>query len=143
MASIEEFFDIANRGAKLVWCMPGKILEVTQLARAKGFEVLTNYSVLPKTRDMGGHCFIVTDEDLMRGIDYRLQETGEKQGTEDEDGIDLLVTCPFSNTRAYQQGLARVGRYNEPCSRYGLKGKPRVDEQQVRQLEAKLSRCKV
>ena len=89
---------------------------------------------------MHGYCLIVTDENLMRGIDYRLKEAAKH---ERDDGIDLLITCSFSNTRAYQQGLARVGRYNEPCSRFALKGVPKVDEAQVLYLEAKLSRSKV
>ena len=88
---------------------------------------------------MRGRCLIVTDEYLMRGIDYRLKEM---QAFDGEDGIDLLVACPFSNERAYQQGLARVGRYNEPCTRYRIKGVPKVDEQSVLELDAKLSRCK-
>ena len=88
---------------------------------------------------MSGRCLIVTDEYLMRGIDYRLKET---QALDGKDGIDLLVACPFSNERAYQQGLARVGRYNEPCTRFILKGVPKVDEQQVRRLEAELARSR-
>ena len=88
---------------------------------------------------MRGRCLVVTEEYLMRGIDYRLKEA---QAFEGKDGIDLLVACHFSNERAYQQGLARVGRYNEPCTRYSIKGEPKIDEGQVRQLDAKLSRCK-
>ena len=66
---------------------------------------------------MDDSCLIVTDEKLMRGVDYRLR----KQGSEPEsDGIDLLICASFSNKRAYIQGLARVGRYNEPCSRFKL-----------------------
>ena len=53
-------------------------------------------------------CFIVTDEKLMRGVDYRLKETGDDSTT---DGIDLLIASSFSNKRNYLQGLARVGRY--------------------------------
>ena len=76
----------------------------------------------------------------MRGVDYRLKET---EMTEEKDGIDLLVAHPFSNTRAYQQGLARVGRYTEPCTRYILKGVEKIDIAKVKLLNAQLSRKKL
>ena len=43
---------------------------------------------------MNGYCIIVTDDELMRGVDYRLKEN---QVLEDDDGIDLLIACPFKN----------------------------------------------
>ena len=36
------------------------------------------------------------------------------------DGIDLLIAKQFRNERALHQGYARVGRYNEPCTRYSI-----------------------
>ena len=108
-------------------------------ATEAGFEVLRKCENLSHIRNMRGRCLIVTDEYLMRGIDYRLKET---KAFDEKDGIDLLVACPFSNERAYQQGLARVGRYNEPCTRYKLREATRIDEQSVLKLDAKLSRCR-
>ena len=49
----------------------------------------------------------MTDELLMRGVDYRC-----------EAGIDLFIDTPASNERAYLQALGRVGRYNDVCTRY-------------------------
>ena len=137
MEDIEQFFAAAERGAKLVFCSAGKVLQVTQQARDKKFEVFIDCRDLTRIRDMHGYCLIVTDESLMRGVDYRLKEEVLHDAT---DGIDLLVACSFSNSRAYKQGQARVGRYNEPCTRYILKGVSKVDEQQVKELKAELAR---
>ena len=46
----------------------------------------------------------------MRGVDYRAAK-----GTQ---GISLLIMGTFTSTRAYVQGLGRVGRYNENCLRF-------------------------
>ena len=85
---------------------------------------------------MGGWCLIVTEEDLMRGVDYRI---GEKGDTKSNDGIDLLLAAPFSNERACDQGHARVGRYTEPCTRYGLQGLERVDPKKAAMLKLSLA----
>ena len=86
---------------------------------------------------MDGSCLIVTDESLMRGVDYRLKEQGSSSKT---DGIDLLVAGSFSNRRAYIQGLARVGRYNEPCSRYRLASIQMINKEKENELYIKLSK---
>ena len=72
----------------------------------------------------------------MRGVDYRI---GEKGDTKSNDGIDLLLAAPFSNERAFEQGLARVGRYTEPCTRYGLQGLERVDPGKAAELKLRLA----
>ena len=97
--SFEAFFEQSNRCAKLVWCTPGKMLLTEEKATEAGFKVFRNCENLDYIRNMRGRCLIVTDEYLMRGIDYRLKET---QAFDGKDGIDLLVACPFSNERAYQ-----------------------------------------
>ena len=102
------------------------MLSASRYAEEHGFKVMFNCTDLGRIRSMRGWCLIVTDEYLMRGVDYRLKETQVFDG---KDGIDLLVACSFSNERAYQQGLARVGRYNEPCTRYRLRGQGRTDGQ--------------
>ena len=38
------------------------------------YEVFVDCDDLTKTRDMKGKCLIVTKEELMRGVDYRLKE---------------------------------------------------------------------
>lgn len=51
---------------------------------------------------------IVTDEALMRGFDYRCNESG----------IALYIGRHLSTERARIQAFGRVGRYDEPCQRY-------------------------
>ena len=73
--------------------------------------MLTNYSEIDDLRQIkADYCLIVTDLDLMRGVDYHTPDY--------KVGIDLLIARDFPSTRAYYQGLGRVGRYNEPCSRF-------------------------
>ena len=73
--------------------------------------MLTNYSEIDDLRQIkADDCLIVTDLDLMRGVDYHTPEY--------KVGIDLLIARDFPSTRAYEQGLGRVGRYSEPCTRY-------------------------
>ena len=57
---------------------------------------------------------IVTKQELMRGVDYRIAEEARK----DTDGISLLIHNTFDSKRSYIQGLGRVGRYNEKCHRF-------------------------
>ena len=52
----------------------------------------------------------MTDADLMRGVDYRVEP-----GTE---GISLLLMSGFESTRAYIQALGRVGRFDERSKRF-------------------------
>ena len=60
----------------------------------------------------------------MRGIDYRLKGTIGRAA----DGIDLLIMRSFSSLRAVEQGLSRVGRYNEPSVRFKLSNIDLVDK---------------
>ena len=53
---------------------------------------------------------LVTDTDLMRGVDYRVLA-----GTM---GISLLIMSSFENKRAYVQALGRVGRFHEKAKRF-------------------------
>ena len=87
---------------------------------------------------MRGKCLVVTKEWLMRGIDYRLKDLDLSAA----DGIDLLLAASFSNQRMYQQGLARVGRYTEPCSRYVVRGVLPIDKAKAAQLHKEYSNAK-
>ena len=111
VASFDDFFKTARRGAKLIWCTNEMVEAAAALAHKHGLKYEVDCNELARIRDMHGWCLIVTKKNLMRGVDYRLKQTEMFEG---EDGIDLLVARPFRNTRAYQQGLARVGRYTEP-----------------------------
>ena len=94
---------------------------------------------LKTLRSIEGKCLIVTKEELMRGIDYRLKGTIGRAA----DGIDLLIMRNFSSLRAVEQGLSRVGRYNEPCARYKLSKVELVDKRAEAELNMKISHsCK-
>ena len=80
---------------------------------------------------------IVTKQELMRGVDYRIAEEARK----DTDGISLLIHNTFDSRRSYIQGLGRVGRYNEKCQRFlhtSIKDPP-VDNAKAHKINAKLS----
>ena len=60
---------------------------------------------------------IVIDEKDLRGIDIRAPR----------NGITFISTRCFSNQRAMQQALGRVGRFNDRCKRISVKGVPDFD----------------
>ena len=64
-----------------------------EAAAARGFKVQIDCEDLAVIRAMEGMCLIVTGEELMRGVDYRLKRT---EGSKN-DGIDLLVMRSFSS----------------------------------------------
>lgn len=75
------------------------------------YKVWTNHREINDLRKLEeGDCLLVTELELMRGVDYHTPNYNV--------GIDLLIARDFPSTRAYQQGLGRVGRYNEPCARF-------------------------
>ena len=137
MDSIQDFF-IENQLRKgcLVFADDTNLECVQQEAKKKFGIVKTNCEDITQIRAMDDCCLIVTDEKLMRGVDYRLKEKGSDPIS---DGIDLLITAPFSNKMAHLQGLARVGRYNAPCSRFRLRGVPAVDQQRENSMYIRLS----
>jgi len=75
------------------------------------YVVHENLDDIKKLRELKAvDCLLVSDPHLMRGVDYRRESTG----------IDLLLARQFTTTRAFHQGLGRVGRYAEPGERYQL-----------------------
>ena len=98
MQGFEAFFKCSTRGAKLVYCLEEDVEEVRELAVEQGPTTKVNCTDLGHIRDMKNKCLIVSDEELLRGVDYRLKE----EGGSEHDGIDLLVAYSFSNNRAYQ-----------------------------------------
>ena len=99
MKDIEAFFDASERSAKLIWCTPEQEEVVAKLAVSADYKPKVNCTDLDLIRNMYGYCLIVTESDLMRGIDYRTGKTGE---TKNNDGIDLLIACPFGNQCEFQ-----------------------------------------
>jgi hypothetical protein len=53
---------------------------------------------------------VTTDEQMMRNADYRSKQV-----------LTLFVLRAFSSKTAFLQGMARVGRQNDPAQRIGLK----------------------
>ena len=102
--SVAHFISKSAEYAKLIYDPDNKLkdsnINVTftnckDLHRLKN---LTKYDIL-----------VVTDAELMRGVDYRSAKNA---------GISLLIMGAFASTRAFVQGLGRVGRYTEPCQRF-------------------------
>ena len=106
------FFDRERlEHARLIWCTEEKHAHFRKLAEEWGYDVLYNHRNIEDLRNLTHqYCMIVTDIELMRGVDYHTPEF--------ESGIDLLIARDFPNTRAYTQGLGRVGRYGEACTRW-------------------------
>ena len=105
-------------------------------AEKKDFKHYLNCEDLSSLRSMEGKCLIVTREELMRGVDYRLASTTGRA----VDGIDLLVMRSFSSQRAVEQGLSRVGRYTEPSTRFKISKVDLVDREAEEQLNKRISR---
>ena len=104
--------------SKLIFCEEEDVEEVTDLL-PDGLHLMHNIAEdeIGLVRSLKHICVVITDEELMRGIDYRFSTEVPQSET---DGIDLLVARSFSSHRAYDQGRARVGRYREPCKRFIL-----------------------
>ena len=87
----------------------------------------TNHHKIDELRQLKENdCLIVTELELMRGVDYHTPNY--------EVGIDLLIARDFPSTRAYEQGLGRVGRYNEPCTRFKWNKLPGTEVNEAEEL---------
>ena len=64
----------------------------------------------------------------MRGLDYRAQK----------NSISLVIAKSFVTERDFQQAMVRVGRQNDKCRRFGIKGVPRINEKEINELQAKM-----
>ena len=73
------------------------------------FKLNVTIADMPVIRMMQNVCLCITDEQFMRGTDFRVST--EEEPKSETDGIDLLIAQSFSNYRAFDQGRARVGRY--------------------------------
>ena len=103
----DKFLDRRRRKrARLIYCHVDSIPYFRKLAEDMWFYTcLVNHNDFKQLRKLTKDtCVIVSDVDKMRGVDYRAN---------DGSGIDLLICTDFPHTRAYQQGLGRVGRYGE------------------------------
>ena len=75
---------------------------------------LTDYDDLPRLKVLTCHdVLFVSKKHLMRGVDYRTDKTHEHTL-----GISILIMKSFDTTRAFIQGLGRVGRFKEKCLRF-------------------------
>ena len=108
---LDRFFSIdRSTRPRLVWCHEYEHKYITGVAENWGHKVekdIPDFKTLRSLEEM--KCYIVTELDLMRGVDYRSAAT---------TGIDLLLARDFPHTRAYIQGLGRVGRFGQPSERF-------------------------
>ena len=74
----------------------------------------TELAALHKLTDGQGYYPVisVSDENLMRGVDYR----------SDNSGIVLVIAKTFATRRDAMQGLMRVGRFGDECVRFIVQG---------------------
>ena len=111
--------ELAYEPVRLVYCTDEQINDVKQLAVDPEAVIVnsTDSDLLESLDDMKDVVLIVTDQQLMRGVDYRAPKKG----------IHLLIMRSFEHTRAAMQGLGRVGRANDRCRRYLLADVKLVD----------------
>ena len=91
---VEDFLDrLRSNRARLIWCMDSQVQELHVRAVKMDYTVLVNHRVISDLRNLReDHCLLVTQLDLMRGVDYHAPG-----GL----GIDLLIATDFPSTRAY------------------------------------------
>lgn len=87
-----------------------------------------DYSMLRQLDNAPYKVLFAVDEFGMRGIDYRCERTT----------MHLVIAQPFSCTREALQGVARVGRFGDPCKRIIFHGTELVDRRQQLQYSARL-----
>ena len=109
--SIQAFFNsMQTDRAKLVFANNAQIEQIKKVAEEAGREVHINTEDLAIIRNLSSkHALIVTDEDLIRGVDYRCSK-----------GLDLLLCTEPSSNRMLIQALGRVTRCDDPGTRYRL-----------------------
>ena len=108
--SLDEFFDATPTMAHIIYCDETDKAEVLKAATAhfKGLSISPAIHLNACSQDVLQNndersLYIITDERLMRGFDYRAPITG----------IALLVAKPLSSLRSYRQALGRVGRMGD------------------------------
>ena len=112
--SLRHFFEVTKGMPKVLFLDPEdakwdpKVIEERKLDTIQDSEELEHYENITSNT-----CFLQTEEDLMRGVDYR---------TKVPQGIALLLMRPLSSIRAYRQALGRVGRYGSKCYRAVING---------------------
>ena len=117
--NFDGFFDRTNdEDAKLIFAEASAYEHIKKVAEVYGYlDVLENCTNAVIISNIGRRVLMVTPECemFMRGVDYRSSH------------ISLLIAASFSNDRAYQQALGRVGRYDYQCDRFILRGVVPVD----------------
>ena len=107
--TVDQFIAKSVSSAKLVY-VPDEAIDSYRKAAAAKITSVNCRELAQLKRLTRNDYLVVTDAELMRGVDYRVAP-----GTQ---GISLLIMGAFASTRAYVQGLGRVGRYNEKCQRF-------------------------
>ena len=104
--SLEAFFKDNEDRAKIVFTSVERKAAIT--AANTGKQVIEGRPPLSTVRSLRGkELLIITDEEEMRGTDFRC-----------EKGIDLFIDETLKHERSFIQALGRVGRYTESCGRF-------------------------
>jgi len=99
----------------LVFCSDSALEQlVEEISGVTVLELVTDYKVLTEIEradDSGMHrVFATAKENSMRGLDFRAPSLG----------MVLIVDSAFSSPRDRSQGLSRVGRFGDDCTRVKL-----------------------
>ena len=106
--SFEEFLTKHPDRAKLIFISNEEVNSYQEQAKQHGLDCIVNCSDLEIIRKLAKHhCLVVTDELLMRGVDYRSKQ-----------GIDLFIGRTAMNERSYLQCLGRVARCTDVGDRF-------------------------
>jgi len=120
-----EFFQKHPGRAKLIFAKEEAADVYKELAKEHDLTYIENCQDLEIIRNLTGKdMLVVTEEILMRGVDYRAQH-----------GIDLLIATTTSTKRSFLQCLGRVGRGTDEAGRYILKNtakfRPEFQDKQI------------
>lgn len=106
--SFEEFLTKHPDRAKLIFAPDEDVVYYQKYALQQNWIYLKNCQNLSIIRNLHtNHCLVVTDELLMRGVDYRSKQ-----------GIDLFIGRTAMNERSYLQCLGRVARCTDVGDRF-------------------------
>ena len=106
--SFEDFLTKHPDRAKLIFISNEEVNSYQEQAKQHGLDCIVNCSDLEIIRKLAKHhCLVVTDELLMRGVDYRSKQ-----------GIDLFIGRTAMNERSYLQCLGRVARCTDVGDRF-------------------------
>jgi len=117
----------------LIYCLPSHMERLREnVAELIELELVEDHSDLQeldkKEADGGFKVFATASEKSMRGLDFRAPKAK----------MMLVVAAPFSTPRDFNQGMSRVGRFGDKCTRVKLGHFLNVDAVKAKRMWTKL-----